>query len=623
MENNNKNTNEMLDSTVVENKKKKKNRGESDPLELGKPKREKRPLTKQEKQKVVIAAVAAAVALAIIVSCTFLVIIPMIKKDPGFDYIKSDLSKYVKLSESDYRNYSMNLTIAKPREIDVDIALLSMQASDKDPKPLNEGTLVTNSKIGAGDIANIYYRGYIVVDGVQKTVVSNLSYNSYTSFEIGAGKFPTEAYPARGVENALVDLEIVPDDYNRFIKIKSGEVKADHVIYVTFTRKNTETNKSESGTTERIDLLSDRVPVVYGDTFKEALVGTSIGDEISFKTKVEGVEYEYTDVKVNYVTECEREPIVVTGYYPYNTGSETLNNKEITFEIYVQSTQDYNAPEINDEYIEKKVLEVNSGLRLDELMEYDGDNLVEKYRNYAWEYLNEQYDTELRAMIAKNMWNYYNEEAEIKRIPGGKVEDIYLEYYSEVNNSFIENNGVIFNEMAGENGEGETETYDNLSDYAKVYLKLWYSEEDWTVTIRALAEDLVIERMIMYYVMKDAGLTPTDSELADKVKELRDEYMEEYIFQYLVDFEETREEFESSKSEEDREYAKKMDRIIKAWKNGNYDDAEFKAFYEDREEEMFKYYDDDYFTETAYYEIVTDHVVSWAQYTTLDTAADK
>ena len=593
----------------------------SEKKDAQKPKREKIVLSKDQIKKIAIIASAAVALVAIILSCVFLVIIPMIEEDRGFDYVKSDLTKYVSLSASDYKHYSMSLTIAKPREVDVDIALLGMRASDKDENPLHEGTLVTEYPIDAGDIVNIYFRGYIVVDGVQKTVASNLSQNQYTSFEIGGGAFPNESYPVRGVENQLVG--IIPDEVAKFIKIREGVVKADHVVYVTFDRKNTETGKSESGTTERIDLTLDRTNVVYGDTFKDKLIGTQIGNTLSFKTTVEGVEYEYTDVTVNYVTECERNPLVLTGFYPYNTGSATINNKEVTFEIYIQSMQDYSAPELNDEFIEKKVAEPNSGLTMRELNKYEGENLVEKYRSYAWEFLNEQYETELRSMIAQNMWNYYNEKAEIKRIPGGKVEKIYLEYYAEVKNSFEESGGVIFNEMAGENGEGETETYENLADYAKVYLGLWYSEDDWTVTIRALAEDLVIERMIMYYIMQVEGIEPTAEELSAKVESLKQDYMDEYVYKYLSDYQTNRDEFISSTAQQDRDYAEKMDRIILAWKAEDFANAEYKEFYAAREKEMFDYYDDDYFTETAYYEIITDYVVSWAEYTTLDAAAIK
>ena len=216
------------------------------------------------------------------------------------------------------------------------------------------------------------------------------------------------------------------------------------------------------------------------------------------------------------------------------------------------------------------------------------------------------------------MWSYYNETAEIKRVPGIKVDEIYNEYYGEISASFEESGGVVYNEMTE-----ESETYTSLSDYAKIYLGLYYSEEDFTVTIRALAEDLVIERMIMYYIMKNEGITPTDEQLAAKVEEVKRDYMDEYVYQYLADFESSREEFETSTSEEDREYAKKMDRIIKAWKSGDVNDAEYAEFYTAREGEMFSYYDNAYFTETAYYQIVTEHVISWAEYTTLDEPAVK
>lgn len=581
----------------------------------------KKRLTK--KQWTVISIIAASVLLltAIVLSLVFFVIKPAIEKDKNFDYIKSDLSKYVVLTPEQYKHYSMTLNIAKPREIDVDIALLSMRAMDKDPTPLYDGLLQVGDTVTVGDIVNIYYRGYIVEDGVQRTVVSNLKDANFSSYEIGGCKFPTEAYPVRGVENALVDLNIIPSEHTSFKQIKEGEVKEDHVIYLTFDRiAGEDKTTAESGTKERIDLTSDKVAEAYGVDFKEKIVGKKIGANTvsEFTCTIGGVEYKYTDVVIDFVTECERDPIVVTGYYPYNTGSDVLNNREVTFEIYIQSTQAYSAPELTDEYIEKKVNEVNSGLTMAELLEYEGDSYVQKYRAYAFDYLNEQYTEQLESLIAENMWNYYNEKAQIKRVPGIKVDEIYNEYYSEIAASFEESGGVVYNEMTE-----ETETYTNLSDYAKIYLGLYYSEEDFTVTIRALAEDLVIERMIMYYIMKNEGITPTEADLAAKVAEVKRDYMDEYIYQYLADFESSREEFETSTSEEDREYAKKMDRIIKAWKTGNVTDPEYAEFYTAREGEMFSYYDDAYFTETAYYQIVTEHVISWAEYTTLDTPATK
>ncbi|MBQ7387320.1 MAG: hypothetical protein IJW03_04040 [Clostridia bacterium] len=601
--------------------KKKKNPKSAPEFNNSKPekaKKKRKPLTPSQKKTILITVISVLLLAAICVSCVFLVIIPMREKDKNFDYLKSDLTKYLNLPAEKYKNYSMSLNIAKPREIDVDIALLSMLAADRDEKPQYEGAAQRDVEITAGDTVNIYYRGYIEIDGIQKTVVSNLSADTYSSFVIGGCTFPSESYPARGVEVNL--LGKLPCEYEKFTKIKKGEVKDGQVIYLTFERlvDGEDESKTESGTSERIDLTSDKLDEAYGVGFKEKVIGLAIGAGYthSFKTELDGKSCTYSNVKVEFVTECERNPLTVMGYYPYSTGSTVLNNKEVTFEIYVQSVQVYDTPELNDEYIEKKVMEVNSGLRMDELLEYEGDNLVEKYRAYAWEYLMEQYEETLRSQIAQKMWNYYIQTAEVKRVPGIKVDEIYLEYYSEVKNSFETNNGVIYNEMTE-----ETETYEDLSGYAKIYLGLYYSEEDFTVTIEALAEDLVIERMIMYYIMKNEGIEPTEDELAAKIAEVKQDYMDEYVYQYLADFESQREEFESSTAQKDKDYAAKMDRIILAWKSNNLTDAEYAEFYAAREKEMFDYYDEEHFVETAYYEWVTDYVVTWADYSTLDDPA--
>ena len=601
--------------------KKKKNASKAPVEEAKKKKAPRKPLSPELKKRIAIIITASVLLLAICISLVFLVIIPAWKKDAKFDYLKSDLSKYINLTSAQYKNHSMALNIAKPREIDVDIALLSMRAADKDEKPLYDGVTQSDIPIDAGHIVNMYYRCYIVNDeGIPKTVFSNLTSDVYTSFEIGSGLFPSESFTVRGVENALVG--IVPSEHQKFEKIKSGEVKDGQIIYLTFDRlaEGADVKETESGTAERIDLTSDKLDEAYGVGFKDAILGLSIGEgyTYSFSTTLDGKKCNYTDVNIEFATECERDALIVKGYLPYSTQYTQYKNKEVTVEIYIVSTQVYEAPELNDEYIKEKVAEVASGLRMDELVEYEGANLVEKYRAYAWEYLNEQYEEQLRAKIAENMWSYYIKTAEVKRVPGGMVDKIYREYYDEVKKSFEESGGVVENEMTG-----EVETYENLSDYAKIYLGLYYSEEDWTVTIRALAEDLVVERMIMYHIMKSENILPSDAELSAKVSEVKKDYMDEYIYQYLLDFENQREEFESSKHEDDVKYAEKMDRIIKAWKANDTQNEEYSAFYSEREAEMFSYYDDDHFVETAYYEWLNDYVVDWAEYTTLDTAADK
>jgi hypothetical protein len=323
-----------------------------------KAKKVRKPLTPSQKKAILITVISVVLFVAICLTCVFVVIIPMWKKDKSFDYMKSDLSKYINLPAEKYKNYSMALNIALPKEIDVDIALLSMLAADRDEKPQFDGEGQRDVAITAGDIMNIYYRGYMEIDGIQKTVVSNLTADSYTSFVVGGCAFPTEGYPVRGVESALIDLEVVPSEYPKFTKIKSGKVADGQVIYLSFERKIDGEEKPESGTAERIDLTSDKHDEAYGVGFKDKIIGKDIGSGYthSFETTLDGKTCKYTNVKVEFVTECERNALTVKGYYPYSTGSQMLNNQEVTFEIYIHSTVVYNTPELNKEYIENKVM---------------------------------------------------------------------------------------------------------------------------------------------------------------------------------------------------------------------------------------------------------------------------
>ena len=79
--------------------------------------------------------------------------------------------------------------------------------------------------------------------------------------------------------------------------------------------------------------------------------------------------------------------------------------------------------------------------------------------------------------------------------------------------------------------------------------------------------------------MQKENIVPSESVLSKKVNEIKQEYYEEYIKQYLEYQEKTKEDFT---------------------------DAEYKKFLEERREEIFDYYDDEYFTETAYYELALE-----------------
>ncbi len=565
------------------------------------------------RRPLIIAIVSAVLALATVLSLVFLVIIPVIKYDKNFDYIGSDLSKYIELTEEEYKSLSFSLAIAKPKPIDVDIAILGMRAMDKSEKPSYDGVWKSDVAITAGDMVNLYFRGYVIEDGKEKQVMSNMA-DVYTEIEVGGGDFP-----AMGFELGLVG--VVPNEYTSLEKIKSGTVGEGQVIYLTYERaEEGSTAAAAKGKSVRIDLNDDSIADTYGEEFKDRIINQTIGAELTFNTTINGKTYKYTNTTVDFVTECEDDENVLKleAYFPYNVGSDEYNNKTVYFDVFVKDVQVYEVPEFDDEYITKKVSEVDSGLRMDELLEYEGESLADKYREYVRTYLDEQYELKKRELITEKLWTHYNSRVKVKKIPGIKVEYIYNEYYSQVKADFEQSGGVIYNSLTG---ESESHS-DDLAGYAKVYLGLWYSEEDWTDVLYDLAEDLVTERLILYYIMKEENLTPTEAELAAKIDEIKTEYMDEYVYQYLLDFDENREDFSLS-IDKNKEYVAKMDRIIALWKANDTANEEYAAFYAEREAEMYSYYDEEYFTETAYYEIVMDTLVGWPEITTMDEAAIK
>jgi parvulin-like peptidyl-prolyl isomerase len=109
-----------------------------------------------------------------------------------------------------------------------------------------------------------------------------------------------------------------------------------------------------------------------------------------------------------------------------------------------------------------------------------------------------------------------------------------------------------------------------------------------------MSESLVGERLIMYYLIDKLNIEITDELLANTIKEVKQEYLDEYIKQSL-------------------EYEKKQNPDYKKPTGEEYD-----KYVEERSKELFAYYDDDYFTETAYYEIALDEFIKLPEVSTLN-----
>ena len=151
-------------------------------------------------------------------------------------------------------------------------------------------------------------------------------------------------------------------------------------------------------------------------------------------------------------------------------------------------------------------------------MEYEGEELWQKYRAYAEDYLMDAYESNLKALIEEELWNYYLKNAKILKYPKVKVDEIYREYYDDVLYQYDYTGGSIsLGYDSDYDGINDTEYYDNIDDFAVAYLGLYYYEETWQEVLYGLAEDLVAERLILYYIMQQENLAPTAEIFAQKL----------------------------------------------------------------------------------------------------------
>ena len=178
-------------------------------------------------------------------------------------------------------------------------------------------------------------------------------------------------------------------------------------------------------------------------------------------------------------------------------------------------------------------------------------------------------------------------KAEVKKYPAIKVDAIYKEYEDDVYYQFEQTGGSIQDSYTG-----EYNSYENIDDFAVAYLGLTYSQDkDWKKVLYTMSENLVKERLVLYYLIQVEDIKITDKMFEDELAAIKQEYIDEYIKQYLDYEEKTREE---------------------------YTDEEYEKFVEEREAELFDYYDEEYFKETTYYELALREFLKWPTVSTLD-----
>ena len=516
--------------------------------------------------------ITAGILAVILIATAIFMVVDYAKKDSGFDYLKSDLSKYVEFT-SDYKNFTINVDIAKPHDIDVDVAILNMIYNDRDTTARYDGAKVTSAiDITAGDEVYIWYRGYLIGDDGEKIIVpgmSNFGNDSAYALGIGSGGF------IPGFELNLIGVNT--GDYAKFVKIKSGEINENQIAYVTYTKTKGEAKTDKiTESNVRIDFSED-IDAIYGEGFEAKLLALKIGDKIDFVATAGDTVYNYTDLTVNFVTECESNPIVIETYFPYDYQQENLRNETAYFEVYVDGVVVYDTPEFTDEYLEKKIEDEEINVTMEELEALEGETLIDKYRTFATNMMYEIYEEEYKTLVEEQIWLYYNEISKALKYPQVKVDAIYDDYIDDIYNQFVSSGGYIYNSSLG-----QYKTYETFESYAPVYVGV--TSGNWKNYVYSQAQSFVKERMVMFYVLKAENLLPGDAEFKATYDEIVEEYIDEAIAQYLSYYGKTRED---------------------------YTDEEYEDVVAECRDIVFSNFEDEYFEIRTYYTILAKAAIEW------------
>lgn len=515
----------------------------------------------------IILIVFAVVALVAIIGAIVGAIVVDIMNKQSFadiDYT-TDVSKYLYISPDDYKNFDVEVSLDKPNELQLKNEIIKALYSNraKDPTYKNNQK---NQTVEVGHDVNLYYVGYTFDDDGNKAYFSggsNLS-DKVVSLGIGSGKMIT------GFELALIGKNSADYSALRVRSVKGGNpaVGEGDIVCITYTGIFFDSTKNGKNLTATINLSDPNVEEIWGKDLIEGIIGTEVGGTVvtvdedgkeknatfyNNRTDKEGVieTDTYTDIVVNKAYEVsEGETLTIDVSFPKNYSSTDLAGKAVKFDIYIMTSMVYEAPEYNEEFVTKTL-----GLSEDDLKDYEGDTILEKYESKLMADLEAAYDQQLLSLIEAKMWEHYVKVAKFKSLPEGEVLDIYNSGIYEIQ-SYFDSYGYS--------------SYGTLDSFAATYLGL-ESGSDWRAYIRQQAENQVKQMLVFYYVTQKEGFVPTEDEYKVEYEKIYNEMFDSYL----------------------------------ASKNFNRDDYDTEEEYQrtlDGHKKTFAaYYGDDYFRETVYY----------------------
>ena len=408
--------------------------------------------TKKNKNALPIKITAISLAAITLVFIVLSVIVAVSVSTKQIDYIETDLSKYVTLSKSDYIDFPAEITVPQPsEEIHVNNEIAKLLYSYRIPVD-GDQAYKRNITISAGDKVSLYYRGYYLNDeGKRVYFDGGCNFNSESSkLEIGS----STTIP--GFESGLIGKN--QKDYATFDKLTEGNVEKGDIIYITYsaTRGDGTEEKSKKA---MVDLSDPDLDEKWGVGFKKYWEENTVklGEKVE-KIVVESIKdgakqdlyLDITPVEAYRIDNSEKEILEVNAMFPANySNNPDLSGKSVKFEMFIIAAIDYTVPEFDEKFITEK-LEVKA----EDLADYEGDDIVAKYKNKILTDLTEEYEQAVEDSVSAIFWEYIVKTAKFKSLPQGDVNTYYKNIVAQI-------------ESAHTNYE---DTYPTLDSFARAYL---------------------------------------------------------------------------------------------------------------------------------------------------------
>ena len=443
-------------------------------------------------------------------------------KNKSIDYMKVNLSKYVYVSEDLYNSYDVKINIPDVTDRDVEEALLKVLCQNKITP---DGPMINrpNVTLSAGDVANIYYRGYTLdEDGSKNYFDGGCNFgSSITALELGSGSF------IPGFESNLIGKN--QKDYATMEKVTDGIVEPGDIIKFTYSSYYAD-GTARMAQTATIDLGDPKTDEIWGKGFTEYFSKnlTTINEKFGTnsdsakKIKVEttreskdgattDVYFDMTISEVYRVSEGEK--LVVEAYFPVDYKEKTLQGKTAYFEVYIKTAQDYTTPELDEKFITETLK-----LTKDELSSFEGETIVDQYKGYLRAELVDAYNEKVESAIDTAFWDIIIKGANFKKLPEDDVEKEYNESLAEIQSQYA---------------NGYSSYYSSVDAFAIDYLGL-ESKADWKAEVRKNAEDAIKQKLAFYYIVREEKLIPSDEEYDKLYNEIFDDHLKTYLDYYKI-----------------------------------------------------------------------------------------